>query len=76
MEAEQIIKYIDSFTNIYDKDGNEVNPIPEDKRVTVYCSNGGDTKGFIENSLKKHLGFEALIAKSWILHSELKKLAK
>ena len=77
MTAEQINKFIDKFINIYDDEGNEINPIPEDKKVTVYCegTNLGD-RGFIENSLKSKLGFEALIAKSWILHKDLKQLVK
>ncbi len=77
MKANEIYKFIDSFKNIYDKKGDEINPIPENEKVTVYCE-GTDLKhrGFIENSLKSELGFEALIAKSWILHSDLKQLSK
>jgi hypothetical protein len=75
MKAEEIYKYIDSFIEIYDAQGNEVNPIPEDKVVTVYCE-GTFERGFVENTLGSEIGFESLIAKSWILHSHLKQLIK
>lgn len=75
MTAEQIQKHKANFTPIYDEAGNEINPIPQDKKVTVYCE-GTNERGFIENTLGSKLGFHELIAQSWILHSDLKKLAK
>jgi hypothetical protein len=75
MKAEEIYKYIASFIEIYDAQGNEVNPIPEDKMVTVYCE-GTFERGFVENTLGSEIGLEALIAKSWILQDHLKMLTK
>ena len=75
MKAEKINKYIDSFIEIYDENGEEINPIPEDHKVTVYCESD-KIKGFVENSFKDKLGFEALITKKWILHSHLKQLSR
>lgn len=75
MTAEDINKHIASFTSIYDENGKEINPIPEDKKVTVYCE-GTNERGFVENTKGSKIGFHALIAKSWILQSKLKTLVK
>lgn len=73
MTAEQINQFIDYFKDIYDEKGNEINPIPEGVKLTVWCEGNG-LKGFIHDSTSRELGLEALIAKKWILQSELEKL--
>lgn len=71
--ANQINKHIDAFTEMW-KDGEEVNPMPEGVKLTVYCDNGDDEVGFAENSTSSELGITALIARKWILQSDLDAL--
>ena len=66
-------KYLDNFKNIY-IDGKEENPIPKHVKLTVFCKSS-DNEGFLINLEENQLGIEALIAKKWILHSELEKIA-
>jgi hypothetical protein len=72
--AEQIFDHIDKFIEMY-KDGKEVNPIPKDVKVTIYC-NYKEKEGFIENTYTKDAGMDLFIARKWILQSELDGLLK
>lgn len=74
LSAEQIYKHIDKFIPIYDN-GREVNPIPEDRKVTVWCNRPGE-RGFVCNTTALDLGIAAFIAKSWIYEDELQKIVK
>lgn len=71
--AEEIFDHIDKFKMIWADNGNdEINPIPKNARVTIYVkSNNCDIEGFIEDTSYKDAGIDLLIAKSWILQSEL-----
>lgn len=55
-------------TKIY-QDGKEDKPIPVANCI-VYC-HGTNTHGWIEINNPDELGFEALIAESWILVADL-----
>jgi hypothetical protein len=66
-------KNLDKFTDIY-KDGSVVNPIPKDVKLTIFCE-GSNEEGFITNLTSNEIGLELLIAKKWILHSELESIA-
>jgi hypothetical protein len=68
----QISKYLDKFTPIY-INGKEVNPIPENTKVTVWCV-GVNEEGFLTNVTKDKMGIPLFIAKRWILEEELQKL--
>ena len=71
--AEKIQEHIDKFTPFYDKDGK--NTMPKDKKLTVWCeAETMSDSGFAENVFFNELGLAALIAKSWILQSELEAL--
>ena len=48
--------------------------MPKDVKLTVYCEHPEET-GFIINVKSDELGIQAFIAKKWIIHSELEKLA-
>jgi hypothetical protein len=72
LTAEQINKHIEKFTPIY-KDGKEENPIPKDRKVTVWCE-GTEEQGFACNVTANEMGLEALIAQSWIDEDYLQKL--
>ena len=50
------------------------NPIPDNVELTIFCK-GLNYEGFIIKTKSDEIGLEALIAKKWILHSELEKLA-
>jgi len=65
--------HLDKFTDIYPENGQE-NKMPDNVKLTVYCK-GNTMKGFLINMRSDELGLEAFIAKKWILHSELEKLA-
>lgn len=69
--VEQLYEQLPSFTDIY---GDNAKDMPEGVNLTVYCSNGGDEEGFIENAKSDELGLHALIAKKWILQSDLDNL--
>ena len=82
MTAEEIIKYHDLFTDIYEerKDGtygSEINPIPDDVALTVYLYNPRSGKeGYIYNMHKSDMGIDILIARKWILQSDLDEAVK
>jgi hypothetical protein len=72
-------EYLDKFTDIYPKDeaGNGlkwINKMPEKVKLTVYFKDSND-EGFLINMTSDEFGLEALIAKKWIIHSELEKFA-
>ena len=66
--------HLDKFIDIYPKDKTSENKIPKDVKLTVYCEHPEET-GFIINVKSDELGIQAFIAKKWIIHSELEKLA-
>lgn len=70
----KIQKNLKHFTPIY-KDGKEVNLIPDNTKVTVYCEGTNDS-GFLTNVTNKECGLELLIAKSWILETDLRALVE
>jgi hypothetical protein len=65
--------HLDKFTEIYPEKGKE-NKMPDNVKLTVYCE-GSHDEGFLIKVCSDELGLEGLIAKKWILHSELEKLA-
>jgi hypothetical protein len=65
-------KNLNKFTDIY-KDGKEVNTIPKNVKLTIFCEST-DEEGFVNNVTYNEIGLELLIAKKWILHSELEVL--
>ena len=65
-------KYLHKFVDIYE-DGNHKNEIPENIKVTIFCKSE-NKEGFLINILYDELGLEELIAKKWIIHSELENL--
>lgn len=72
-------EHLKSFVDIYPKDVNSEgthyhNKIPDNVKVTVYCDDDDMTRGFLVNLYHNELGLEELIAKKWILHSDLEKL--
>jgi hypothetical protein len=73
LTAEQIHEHLDKFTPIYDN-GEEVNPIPNDFRVTVWCDNGLDDAGFVCDTVADEMGLEQFIAKRWIKEADLHAL--
>lgn len=75
LSVEEISKHISKFNQIYDENGNEINPIPEGVKITVYCKSDQD-EGFADNVTRAELGLNALIARSWILEDELRKLCE
>lgn len=74
MEAEEINKYIEHFKPIY-KNGEEINPLPENIKITVWCDDGRGEEGFAYNTTTSNMGLNLFIAKSWILQSDLERLA-
>ena len=83
IEENKVVKlcydHLDKFTDIYPKEKNAYglrweNKMPENVKLTVYCK-GTNDEGFLINMTSDELGLEALIAKSWIIHSELEALA-
>jgi len=75
LSAGNINRFKSHFIKIYNEDGKEVNPIPDDKRVTVWCDGGKmEHQGFAVNVTGKTIGLNVLIADSWIYQTELKKL--
>lgn len=74
MKAEEINKYIEHFKPIY-KNGERINPMPKNTKITVWCDNGDDEQGFAYNTTTYDMGINCLIAQKWILQSDLEKLA-
>lgn len=76
-EINKVVKlcydHLDKFTDIYPKDKQEENEMPEKVKLTVYCK-GQHQEGFLVNVTSDELGLEAFIAQKWIIHSELEAL--
>jgi hypothetical protein len=70
--AKQLYKLTEKFNNIC-VNGKIVNPIPSDVKITVLCDSECG-QGFLENVSDKELNRSTLIAKSWILQSDLENL--
>lgn len=68
--AEILYKLLHSFVSIYDADGKELNALPKEVKLTVYCK-GTHEEGFLYNVKSDELGLEALIAEKWILQTDL-----
>lgn len=66
--------HLDKFIDIYPKDENLENKMPKDVKLTVYCERPEET-GFVINVKSDELGIQAFIARKWIIHSDLEKLA-
>lgn len=77
ISVQRLYNLLLKFSVIYDENGQEINPLPENVPLTVYCKGGnsGD-EGFAENLTSDKLGIAAFIAKSWILQSDLDELLK
>lgn len=75
MTAEQINKYIGHFKPIYEN-GKEINPMPKNTKITVWCDNEQGDDGFAYDTTTLDMGINCFIAKSWILQSDLEKLAQ
>lgn len=68
-------KFIDIYPNEKSADGLRwENKMPKNVKLTVYCK-GTKNEGFLVNVTSDELGLEELIAKKWIIHSELESLA-
>lgn len=75
--SELIYKFIDHFKPIYGDDGSEINPMPENEKITVYCEGSSfEERGFLDDVTTKEMGLGAFIAKKWISQSELEALLK
>lgn len=72
LTAEQIHPFLRYFTEMY-LNGKEINTIPNNLKVTIYCESKDDS-GFMTNVTTDEAGWNMLIAKSWILEEELQKL--
>lgn len=76
MEEEKLVRLcydsLDKFTDIY-SEGKEVNQIPDNVKLTVFCQ-GSNDEGFLINVTSDELGIEALIARKWIIHTELEEI--
>jgi len=72
LSIEEINKHINEFTPVYNNDGKEVNPVPSDKKLTVYCGNDE----FMTDVYAEEMGMELFIVKSWIYQDDLQRLCK
>jgi hypothetical protein len=70
MKVETINKYVKYFTDI-----NKQEP-PEDQQITVFCDDGAEEVGFIENVFFSEIGINMFITKKWILQKDLEELLK
>ena len=59
---EELYDNLNKFTNIYEN-GEEINPIPSDELITVYCDDSDMEEGFAENIFRDELGLNGFIAK-------------
>ena len=66
--------HLDKFIDIYPKDKNWENEMPKDVKLAVYWEHPEET-GFVINVKSDELGIQAFIARKWIIHSDLEKLA-
>ena len=82
-EEDKVMKlcydHLDKFVDIFPKERNAdglrwENKMPQNVKLTVYCEYPDD-EGFVLNVTFDELGLYALIARKWIIHSELEVLA-
>lgn len=71
---EQTQEFLEHFTNVYDEKGNEINPIPSDAKLTVFCEASNGDQWFHTDLFRKEIGLSIFIVKKWILQSDLDKL--
>ncbi len=69
MEIKELYNNLSRFIDIYEN-GKEINPIPSDVKLTIYCKSEDD-EGFLENITKTEAGLNLFIAKKWILQENL-----
>ena len=70
-------QYLDKFKDVYDDVYDRCkkpNDPPDNVRLTIFCKSEKE-EGFLINTTTKEAGLTLLIARKWILHSELEKLA-
>lgn len=73
--AAHVSRYLDKFHEIFDEKGKEINPLPENEPMIVYCESSRET-GWCEVKRSIDLGLTALVAQKWILRKDLIKLIK
>ena len=81
MECQESVRicyqYLDKFKDIYDdvyKRCKTPNYPPDNVMLTIFCKSEKE-EGFLINTTTKEAGVNLLIARKWILHSELEKIA-
>jgi hypothetical protein len=75
--AEQINQFYDHFILMYDESGKEINPLPQNQKLTIWCeSNDGEEAGFAYDVAFNEMGLELFIAKSWIQQDKLDELIR
>ena len=67
-------KDLNHFYDIYEN-GEMINPMPEDKKITVYCESETE-EGYITDIFKAELGLAELIAKKWQYQEVVNDLTK
>lgn len=72
---EEMERCIHSFNDLYDDKGNEICPIPDNKKLIVRC-HYYDEDEYIINYTAKELGLNIFAVKKWILVDDLIKLIK
>ena len=82
MKGQESIKFcyqnLDKFKDIYDdvyERCKSPNDPPDNVMLTIFCKSEKE-EGFLINTTTKEAGITLLIARKWILHSELEKIAK
>lgn len=72
----QILKHLNKFKNVYDEKGNFIreNDMPDKTKLTVLCEDSEGDRFLLYDQTLDEIGLEALIAKSWILQSDLRAL--
>lgn len=76
MTAEQLLQYFPYFTEVYSEKGEQINPLPENVKLTAYCDNGKGYVRFLEDLTTKEMGIDIFIVKKFIEHSQLQKIVK
>jgi len=74
MNLKDIIPFKEYFNPIYGVNGDEINPIPEDMKVTAYCVHRDGTKFYLIDQTEAEMGFDSLLAQSWIEQERLEYL--
>jgi len=71
--ADDIVDYLEYFNDYSRESRGPKGNIDEDRKITVYCQSMKE-EGFIIDSYRREVGFDLLIAKKWIYHSDLVEL--